>query len=277
MYDRFMEYASCLTVSIFERSVTTLRGEIRGFHRRFNTLKESTIQCLETCHIAVMTVVYMLTSILAVDEHKVFLEEKHRVLYECNHHLQLFGLLNLYWNYLAYDLLDQLIEELTLKNEAFEDIAGQMATYKNDLQLFRENTPLDLFCQAVPAMEDDPPPGFRKVVVKFNWPNTVTLEDVERFRIRYAQMYDLKKCAMMLNVVRRGSFKVTWFVPLTIVKILRKEMSPSVFVQFNVSTVVVAGHSVYRKPVPQPTQVNTSIDGGEIAERYAIYSLRKSL
>ena len=52
-----------------DNSVETLKGEIKGLHRWFNCVKESTIKCLEKCRIAVMTVVYLLTSILSVDEH----------------------------------------------------------------------------------------------------------------------------------------------------------------------------------------------------------------
>ena len=77
-------------------SVETLKGEIKGLHRWFNRMKESTIKCLEKCRIAVITVVYLLTSILSVDEHKKFLEEKHKVLRKCEDHLELFGELNLH-------------------------------------------------------------------------------------------------------------------------------------------------------------------------------------
>ena len=55
---------------------SALKEEIKGLHRWFNHVKESTIKYLEKCQIAVMTVVYLLTSILSVDEHKKFLEEK---------------------------------------------------------------------------------------------------------------------------------------------------------------------------------------------------------
>ena len=66
-------------------------------------------------------------------QHKVFLEEKHRVLRKSEDHLELFTHLNFYWDCLAYDLLDQLIEELTEKNKDFLSIAGKMAAYKKDL------------------------------------------------------------------------------------------------------------------------------------------------
>ena len=66
--------------------------------------------------------------------------------------------------------------------------------------LSRQRTTLELFCLTQSDdTEDDPPPGFKKIVVKHNWPDIVTLEDVEMFRRRYAHEYNLLKCAMMLH------------------------------------------------------------------------------
>ena len=79
-----------------------------------------TIQCLEAINITVKKVVLLLMSIVAVGEHKVFLEEKHKLLFGSEDHWQLFGLLSLYCNYLAPDLLDQLIEELALEESSFD-------------------------------------------------------------------------------------------------------------------------------------------------------------
>ena len=83
-------------------------------------------------------VAFLLTSIESVDEHKIFLEENNKAFFERNNNWELFGLLNIYWSYLAYDLLDQLIEELTLQNPLFESVAKEMAVYKKDLQKFRK-------------------------------------------------------------------------------------------------------------------------------------------
>ena len=57
-----------------------------------------------------------------------------------------------------------------------------MAEYKRDLQFFRQRTTLKLFCLAQPDVTgDDPPPGFKKMVGKYDWPDTVTLEHIEKF------------------------------------------------------------------------------------------------
>ena len=240
-------------------AVAEVKDEIEGFRKRFKALKQSVIQCLERCCIAVMTVVYMLTEIRAVDQHKVFLEEKHKSLRQCEDHLELFCLLNLYWNYLSPDLLDQLLEELIQKESSFETIVNEMEKYKTDLQKFRQQTTLKLFCQADTSTECDPPPEFRKIVVKHDWPDTVTLEDVEEFRRRYSQTYNLRKCAMMLHSIGTGSFTVTWFVPVTVIDVLRKKRAVKVYKEFEVSRLEIyiqtTAVCVYQTPVQRQVSV----------------------
>ena len=227
-------------------AVEALEVEIEGFCERFNSLKELTIQGLEKCFVTVMAVVYILTNI-RTQEHRVFLKENHKVLRQCADHLELFGSLNFYWNYLAYDLLDHLIRQLTKKHNWFQTaVAGEMAVYKKDMEEFRKRTSLVLFCEAEPVtLEEDPPPGFRKMVVKFDWPKTATLEDVEKFRRRYASSYDLQTCAMMLNSVGTGSFTVTWFIPVSVVEMLRKKRALTVFKEFSVARLEIDGSCLY--------------------------------
>ncbi|CAI8053745.1 hypothetical protein GBAR_LOCUS29368, partial [Geodia barretti] len=217
-------------------TVAMVQAEIKRLHRRFNSLKELTIRGLEKSKVAVMTVVYYLTTILTVREHKGFLEEKQKSLSESSNHWELFGKLNLYWTYLSYGLLEHLVDELALKHNWFQTAAGEMTAYKKDLEEFRKRTTLVLFCEADPrVLDEDPPPGFRKMVVKFDWPQTATLEDVEKFRRRYAISYDLQTCAMMLNSIGTGSFTVTWFVPVSVVEMLRKKRALAVFKEFSVT------------------------------------------
>ena len=225
------DYMNDVMILIFF-SVVIVQDKIKGFHKRFNSIKVKTIKCLKKWQIAVRTVVSLLTSIFAVTgEHKLF-SETHKSLYGCEAHWELFGILHLYWNYLSCDLLDHVIEELTPKNEA---ISKEMAVYKEDLHKFRQHTTLEIFCQAQSKMEADLPPGFRKMVVIHNWPITATLEDVEKFRQCYSQTYNLQKCAMMLHSIGTGSFTITWFVPVTIIDILRKSRARKVYKEFKVS------------------------------------------
>lgn len=233
-----------------------MKTEIQTFHKRFTSIKKKTIRCLKQCEIAVQKVVFLLTSIFAVGEHRMFLEENHKALHRSENHWELFGLLNLYWNYLMYDLLDYVIEEHSKNNSAFSDVSQDMMQYKEDLKIFRENTTLDVFCLAEPAVghDQDPPPGFRKMVVRHDWPKTITLEEVEKFRQRYAHGYNLRKFAMILHNIGTGSYIVTWFVPVTVTETLRQSIAQDLLGEFGVSRLEIAGVCVY--PTPDEHEVS---------------------
>ena len=57
-------------------TIQNVQDEIQQFHKRFNALKKSTRECLETCPVPVQRVADALTSLPADDmaEHKQFLE-----------------------------------------------------------------------------------------------------------------------------------------------------------------------------------------------------------
>ena len=233
-----------------EETVAAVHSQVQKFHQRFNEIKEATVKQLIACQIAVTAMVFWLTSIKALDKHKVFLEKNLEALEQCRSHWMLFAKLNLYWNYLAYDLLYQFLEVLTSHYEEFRTISENMAAYKEDLERFRQNTPLRLFCRAelMPLTgRDVPPPGFQEMVMEFNWSEKVTLEEVERFRKRYAELYKLEDCAMMVNSIIPGSFIVTWFVPVSIVEAIRQKKKGvfNLFTEFQVTRLVIAGKRVF--------------------------------
>ena len=189
-----------------------MKLQVEKFRQRFNGIKRATINCLILCQIAVATMPFWLTKINSLCEHEMFLEENLDVLAKCETHWLLFAKLDFYWNYLAYDLLYQLIEVLTHSYKQFKPIYGDIVAYKKDVEEFRKSTFLKVFCevQLEPlSAKNDPPPGFKTMVVQFKWAKDVTLEEVERFRRRYAMSYRLNDCAMMVNSIRPGSFTVT--------------------------------------------------------------------
>jgi hypothetical protein len=232
---------------------SALQSQVNGFHQRFNTIKTATITSLIAYQITVASMVFWLTSIRALDEHRVFLEEKLEALGQCLNHWVLFGKLNFYWNFLAYDLLFQLLEVLATQYDTFRTISEDVAAYKTDIERFKSMTSLRLFCEAqtVPfSSQTNPPPGFRDMVVRFKWSKNVMLEEVERFRRRYCQLYRLERCAMMVNSIIPGSFIVTWFVPISIIKALSRkgDKALSLFVEFGVARLEIAGDCLYQAP-----------------------------
>ena len=185
-----------------EHSVVAIRDERKRFHQRFTSIRELTIKCLERNRIAVVTVVYMLTSIFTIDKHKSFLKENHKNLRKCEDHLELFGELNFYWSPLSCDLLDQLIEHITHKKGSIAaNVNRQMTKYRKDLQKFRKRITLELFCHTEPNTEDDPPSDFVVMAKRYAWPATITLEAVEIFRKHYGIQCRLERCAVMLRKI----------------------------------------------------------------------------
>ena len=229
-------------------TVKYVQHEIKKFEKRFNALKNASRKCLERLGIPVQRVADALTSLPAddMDEHKVFLESHLNALFQASNHSVLFGTMNFHWNYQNYQLLDHLICEFDL-----EDMKGEMKSYKADLQQFRKKTSLKAFCQTQKKKHiKQPPPEFCEVVAEFNWPDDVTLEDVEEFRQMYASHYSLRECAMMLAKVRLGSFCITWFIPVSIVKKLKVKVPAMILKNSAVTKLEVDGECVYSDSWP---------------------------
>ena len=155
---------------------------MKGLRQRFASIRKSMIVCLEKCQVVAMTVVTVLSSIFGFDVRKAVLDKHHKDLGKVERKSELFGYLNLYWNYLEYKPFSVLIRKLYLKQSAFAGVRNEMAEYVEDVEKFREGTPLALFCQAVPYMERQPPPGLKTLVTEHQWPETATLGDVEGFK-----------------------------------------------------------------------------------------------
>ena len=224
-------------------SVQYVQDRIREFEKRFRDVKVATKESLKKRNVAIEKIADALTSLPADDmeEHKVFLKNNISDLYQATDHSELFGTMSFYWTYLSFQLLDYLIADFAL-----EEVKGQMEAYKRDLQHFRMQIPLKMFCQSQKRRRVDPPPGFRKVVVEHHWPDTVTLEVVESFRQEFACHYRLRDCAMMLIYLEIGSFVITWFVPESIAKLLSENGAEKFFQKHSVTKLEIAGVSIYQ-------------------------------
>ena len=231
-------------------SVEDIRVTIYKLEDCFKIMKEHTLQGLEQLgkSASVRVVVLKLTDLRVVEkrEHKVFLESNVSIMSSAADHYGLFSILNLYWDYLAYHLLDHLIREFSIT-----EVKVEMEQYKIHLQKFRTATPLGLFCQAqkngyLEPKDEFKKGEFKKVVAKFNWPEDKTLEVVEDFRQDYAGYYCLHECAMMLIELKIGSFLITWVVPESIVKSLKTKVPEKLFISYSVTKLTIAGDLVYQ-------------------------------
>ena len=229
--------------------VEEVKDRVKGLKKRFRLIRRSMIECLDKCQIAMMTVVTLLSSVFGFDVRSAIRKSYHKDLNECKNN-ELFGYLNLYWNYLSFKPLSVLLEEPALKNDAFAIVRNEMCAYLEDIKVFRQNTTLVAFCSAVPYTEHDPPPGFQKMVTEHDWPETVTLIKLEQFQRSFLDTFSLPEHAMILDGLRRGSFKVTWFIilPATTLKILKGSMGKiKAFRDFNVVLVDIDSELIFQK------------------------------
>jgi hypothetical protein len=236
---------------------SAVEEKINGFHTRFISITESTVECLEICRIAVVRVVFFLTSVLGVGKHKKYLEENIKNLKKSKDNWDLFSKLNFYWNPLSYSLLQGLLKNLTSKNKEFEEINKEIVEYDKDMKKFRETTTLVLFCQVAPDLlalgKADPPPGFSTIVTEHQWPDTVTLSDVEEFRKKFLHNSELPECAMIVNEITRKCFEITWFavLPPIVIQSLRESPPVTLFEDFKVVSLDIDGEHIYRNTFSQ--------------------------
>ena len=184
----------------------------------------------------------MLTSMSADDneDHKIFPADHVSFLFDAANLSEQFGTINFHWNYLYPNFLDHIVKTYDLK-----EVKSQMEVYKSDLQQFRMKTSLTLFCQ-VQRQRHQPPPNFQTIAVEFDWPENVTLEDVEQFRQEYASHYNLRDYAMMIAQVCSGSFIITWFIPQSVVEKLKTKVPRAILKMHSVTRLQIAGVCIYR-------------------------------
>ena len=228
--------------------VDEVRMSVKDLKKKFRLIRRSMIQCLNKCQIAVMTVVTLLTYVLDFKVREAVSESYHRDLSGCR---ELFGYLNLYWNYLSFKPLSLLLDEPALMNDNFASVRKEMCAYLEDITKFVEDTTLVAFCSAVPYTEHHPPPGFQKMVTEHDWPETVTLREVKKFQKDFLDTFSLPEHAMMLDVIKikRGSFKITWFMmlPATTIRNLKESMGKiKAFRDFNVALVEIDNELLFQ-------------------------------
>ena len=224
---------------------------IQVFQERFKTLREHTVQGLGKWHITVMAVLSILSALHSVRDQQVFSGENQAALYECQHHQELFGALNFYCSYLMCDLFVHIVRELTTKHTSwFKDLLERVAQYESDLTEFKKNVTLKSFSGVkLNMVESDPPPGFRKVVVQFEWPETATIECIETFKQCYAQHYGLHTCVILVNWIGTNSFVL--FIPTAVVKLVKKNRALNVYKEFSITRVDCDGSCVLQAPLHQ--------------------------
>ena len=137
-----------------------------------------------------------------------FVDERIERLYSCRSVVVVFGILNTYWSYLSYHLLEHIICQYSL-----EDLGKQMEEFKAEVDLFKKETPLGVFAGIEKKIDSEIPSGFRKLISKHKFSKDSFLKEVEKVRVELKNEYRFEDCALMLNDVLPGSTKIVWLIP----------------------------------------------------------------
>ena len=220
---------------------------IAELKKRFFHLTNNVMECLQKNEIPVTKVVNGLTLLSPDDDihHKIFIESYVEKLSAAANHSALIGTMNSHWNYLDPSLLTHLVTGLGTEL-GLEDVVSEVESYESELKHFRVRTPLKVFCGCQRRKEIQLPPGFKKMVAKFQWPRNVTMDIVEQFRQEYASHYEVYKFAMMLDEVLPGSFIITWSIPQSIVEKLKLNVPKDIMKKYSVTKLTIAGTCVHQ-------------------------------
>ena len=176
-------------------------------------------------------------------QHIAFIRENMRAITHAESLEEIFGVLNLYWDFLNYTLLEHIVNEF-----GNNDTKAAMANYVTELVEFRKATKLSDFITHWPC-KGKVPPDMSRLVIKMekDWSNC-TLEHVEQFKTTLTQELLLPSFAMLLRDAEEGCISFTWLIPSSIVKLLSKDIHNiklGWFQKHNIQRLAIDGQELY--------------------------------
>ena len=145
------------------------------------------------------------------DEHQQYIKDNLPQLYRADSIPEIFGLLNLYWNYLHYGLLQRIIEVYGSK-----DTKKLMKSYIRDVESFQQETTLAMFWEANPKQKS-PKQVEGKIVEALTSHVKLTssslLTSVEELRQEFAREFLLLDVAIVIKKILPGSVIIVWLMP----------------------------------------------------------------
>ena len=192
----------------------SVRDKVSSFRQRFNAIRDSTIQCLESSYqSSIASIVFIIASIIGIRVTQSEVDSSFEK-YERNVS-KLFKFLDYYWNYYSCDILGELIEKLAANERCFEPVKKEMEAYKEDMKKFREETSMEqmLLEKELLAIEAVPPDA-DEIFIKNDSTNTgsiKTLEDLQEFRKAFSEFYMVNECAVLLKAIG-DEVIVTWYI-----------------------------------------------------------------
>ena len=176
-------------------------------------------------------------------QHIAFIRENMKAITHAESMEEIFGVLNLYCDFLNYTLLEHIVNEF-----GNNDTKAAMVNYVTELVAFRKATNLSNFITHWPC-KGKVPPNMTKLVIKMDkdWSNC-TLEDVEQFQTTLTQKLLLPSFAVLLRDAEEGCISFTWLIPSSIVKLLSEDIyniKLDWFKTHNIERLAIDGQDLY--------------------------------
>ena len=131
------------------------------------------------------------------------------------------SILNLYWDFLNYGLLEHVINQC-----GSADLKQQMQDYVDELSTFKQTTRLRDFIKSWPCRDDGPPEDhLKKVVIKMkhDW-FQCTLQDVESFKKSLVHNFFLPEIDILLQKITEDCVCV-WLTSPSIAALLQQNLT----------------------------------------------------
>ena len=149
------------------------------------------------------------------EEHiKQYIKDNLPQLYEAKSIPEIFGLLNIRWNYLHYDLLQHIIDLY-----GSDDTKELMKSYIKNVKSFQQETTLAMFWEATdPGHMSDMAESSREKLAKVvtiheDLTSGSLLKSIEVFRLKFAREISLHECVVVMKDILPGSVVVVWLIP----------------------------------------------------------------
>ena len=228
----------------------TVEEQVKHFENTFGNLVDKACKEVKKIdpNILLSRVTYLPVSVRR--EHQTFIEEKLTNIPPPETFAKIWSILNLYWDFLNYGLLEHVINKC-----GSEDLKQEMQDYVHKLSTFKQTTRFCDFIESWPCRDDGPPPEDRlkKVVVKMNheW-SQCTLRDVESFKRALVHKFFLPEFDILLQKAERGCVCVTWLTSPSISALLQQNLTnieTEFFKKHGIDAVTIDGQDVYLNPV----------------------------
>ena len=148
------------------------------------------------------------------EEHvKQYIKDNLPQLYHADSIPEIFGLLNFYWNYLHYGLLQRIIDIY-----GADDTKELMKSYIQNVKSFQQETTLAMFWEADPGHMSDMAESSKEKLAKVvtnheGLTSGSSLECIQAFRQKFAREISLPECAVVMKDILLGSVMIVWLMP----------------------------------------------------------------